>query len=454
MEMLLYVDRKGLPAQMTRPSTVLDRALGILAIIGLLVALLGIGFDLVPGSSPGFSAPQLALVAGGAALSVFGLALRRPQARGALQRNLGKHVRAIVILTVLTLFCLELVLVATGFPTYFPYAVPEKFLDPAPWWTCDQSGCHYVYEEMVAACARGELRDLRCIVNRQGFHDTQDFVVEPGFEQRLRVLVLGDSFTFGGSADPGMSFVELVEQAHPQSVVWNTAIPGSGTNQAVMSFNTYAPVLQPQLTILGFYMNDFDDNMMPVDSYFMGVDSVKYPLSIRKYQIDLRGNLVKLDRQSDLYYRYHRVDPPVSELHRIVGITRLGSLGLRTVDAALQMFSKAEGTRLRRRVEVTRGYLAALRDAAAAEGTQLLVLLIPTRDDIAEAGPLYQSARRLLDDLEITYIDPIGLLDNEHDYASPPDVHWSNAGHQKIGSVLSACLERFIADADLANCAG
>ena len=135
------------------------------------------------------------------------------------------------------------------------------------------------------------------------------------------------------------------------------------------------------MTILGFYMNDFDDNMMPVDSYFMGVDAEHSQLSIRQYQIDLRGNVIKLDRQSDLFYRYHLVDPPVSELHRMVGTTRLGSLGLRALDAVQQMISKAEGTRVNRRVAVTEDYLRSLREAAARAETQLLVLLIPRRED-------------------------------------------------------------------------
>lgn len=438
-------------AQMSRPDSVAKRAPGALALVGFLVALLGIGFDLVPGSSPGFSAPQLALVAGGLALLAGSLVLRHSGARRVLRKTLGQHFRAIAIITVLTLLFLELALSAAGFPTYFPQEIPDKFLDPAPWWTCDQAGCHYVYDEMVAACERGELRDLRCLVNRQGFHDTQDFVVEPDFDQRLRVLVLGDSFTFGGSADAGKSFVEFVEQAFPESVIWNAAIPGTGTNQALLSFDAFAPLLQPQITILGFYTNDFDDNMMPVDSYFMGLDSTGFQLSIRKYQIDLRGNLVKLDRQSDLYYRYHRVDPPVSELHRIAGTSRLGSLGLRTADAVLQMFSKAEGSRLNRRVEVTREYLAALRDASDSK-SDLLVLLIPGRDDIAAAGPLYRSARHLLDELEIAYIDPLRLMDSERDYATPPDIHWSNAGHQKIGAILTSCLESFLASASFSAC--
>ena len=234
--------------------------------------------------------------------------------------------------------------------------------------------------------------------------------------------------------------------------VWNTAIPGAGTNQAVMSFEVYARILQPQVTILGFYMNDFDDNMMPVDSYFMGVDAVNFPLSIRQYQIDLRGNLIKLDRQSDLYYRYNFVDPPANEFHRLLGTTRLGSIALNAVDAVQQMISKAEGTRVNRRVEVTREYLADLRDAAIKQETQLLVLLIPRREDLSGAGPLYQNAVRLVTELEIPFLDPIHVLDSELDYATPPDVHWSNAGHQKIGAMLVDCLEAFRRNYDLSRC--
>ena len=110
--------------------------------------------------------------------------------------------------------------------------------------------------------------------------------------------------------------------------------------------------------------------------------------SIRQYQIDLRGNVLKLDRQSDLYYRHHRVDPPANEFHRVLGTTRLGSLTLRALDAVQQMVSQAEGTRVSRRVDVTRKYLAALRDQADASGTELLVLVIPRREDLTEPGPL------------------------------------------------------------------
>lgn len=236
------------------------------------------------------------------------------------------------------------------------------------------------------------------------------------------------------------------------ALIWNTAIPGAGTNQAVMSFNVYAPVRQPHAAILGFYMNDFDDNMMPVDSYFMGITAVGKNLSLRQYRVDLPGNLLELDQPSNLYHRYHRVDPPANDIHRLVGTTRLGSLGLRVLNAARQMISKADGLRLRRFVDVTREYLIALLDAAAKRDTQLLVLLIPRCEDLSGIGTLYQNALQLMDELGITYLDPIDALDSETDYAAPPDVHLSNSGHQKIGEILVSCLQLFEAHGDLERC--
>ena len=57
--------------------------------------------------------------------------------------------------------------------------------------------------------------------------------------------VMGDSFTAGHSAEPGKSFVELIE-AQFEAVVWNVAISGSGTT----SFKEFAPLLKPQLSYL------------------------------------------------------------------------------------------------------------------------------------------------------------------------------------------------------------
>lgn len=97
-------------------------------------------------------------------------------------------------------------------------------------------------------------------------------------------------------------------------------------------------------------------------------------------------------------------------------------------------------------------YLLALRGAAAAQDTALLVLLIPHRNDMSSPGAHYQTALRLMEELGIPYIDPSHLLDSKLDYAPRPDVHWNSAGHQKIGAMLSDCLAAFQISHDLSDC--
>lgn len=401
---------------------------------------MGLAFDYIPGASPGLNLPQLILICAGLALAITSLVLRAPRARELSAFALKRRLPLCLLVAGATLLLLELALSLAGLPTYFPHSVPENFLKPAPWWTCDAAGCHYVYDEVMAACERGEVKGRRCIVNSQGFHDTQEFVAGAGLHAGLRVLILGDSFAYGNSAKAGMSFVEAIERAFPSAIVWNTAMPGAGANQAVMSYQAYAPLLRPQITILGFYMNDFDDNIMPVDSYYYGVSDSLPPLAIRQYQVDLQGNVIALKRQSDLYYRYLGVDPPANEAQRLLGTTQLGSLLIRSHNAALQMLSQSVGERLRQQADATRFHLRTLRDAA--DDTELLLLLIPRREDLDQPGARFQLAQRLSDELGINSLNlRQSLIDS--DYAPRPDVHWNSAGHQKVGALLNTCLAAF-----------
>ena len=89
-----------------------------------------------------------------------------------------------------TLLALESVLAAVGLPVY--YRPPLKMtVEEAPWMTCDELGCRFVQEAMAAACENGEMAGRFCTVNRQGFHDAQDFAVGADFDERLRILTLG-----------------------------------------------------------------------------------------------------------------------------------------------------------------------------------------------------------------------------------------------------------------------
>ena len=433
--------------------TVWNIVFTLLTGLGILMALFGMGTDFLPGAHPGLNLPQILLIAAGLLLFLIAFRLRHADAR----RALGKMRRYLIpglAVSVITLLALEFVLGAMDRPPlYFPPDPPEELLDPVPDQsrrTCDEAGCRFNYDAVVAKCENGGISGRRCTVNRQGFHDTQDFVVGDGFDERMRILMLGDSFTFGMTAEIGSSYVETIEANYPQSIVWNTGIPSVGTKQALALFQVYAPILEPQITILGFFTNDFADNQLPM-GIWLWVGTKNGRIFMRRPQADGSGNVITLDKQKDYYYRAHRIEPPGSEIERLIGRTRLGSLLLRIIDEA-RGEPPPDSWRARVRVDVTREYLRDLRDAAAAQDTALLVLLIPHAVDIPSPHAQYQTALQLMEELKIPYLNPIHALDSSDYMPADIDPHWSSAGHQKIGAMLSDCIEAFQIRQDLSDC--
>lgn len=426
----------------------------VLVLLGIGLIIGSFALDYLPGARPGFNSFQMLLALAGLALAAAALILRRDRARSFMLNRLRRNLLASVAVSVITLVALELALAVIGAPTHYPAEIPSVEYPPAPWWTCDAAGCHYVAEHIHEVCeAAPASAAWTCVVNQQGFHDTQDFVADAELESRLRILTMGDSFTFGLSAAAGKSYVDAIEAALPDSVVWNTGISGIGTKQAVASFQAFAPIMKPQIAIYGMYVNDFDDNLLPIDGYFVGVDAEGRPIGIRSHRVDQWGNLSELDQATALFYHERGVDPPNSAAERLLGLTRLGSLLLNAVETIGHNSGLSLRARHEKRLATTRESLITLRDEAAALDTALLVLLIPSKEDLG-AGPglRHRAAIDLFKELTIAYLNPIDALDAKADYAPADDVHWNTAGHQKIGAMLSACLAAFRERLDLSAC--
>ena len=355
-----------------------------------------------------------------------------------------------MMIALATLLVLEIILSISGMSALVP-AIPADYrLSEAPWWVCDEAGCHYDYASVQPACESGELKGRVCAVNRQGYSDSEDFELPADYEDRTRILLLGDSFTWGMSADLGKSYAETLSAAHPDAIVWNAGVPGTGVNQALLAFDAFAPVLMPQLTILTFFDNDFDDNLLPIDSWMNALDSNGKAFHIRKYAIDHEENVIAFDTQDLAYIRVHQKQPPNSEWDRLLGSTQLGSLALRLRDA-LTPAQPAPETMVRRR-QVTRQYLLELKQAVAASGSDLLVILVPRRADTHNPSARFLLAQELMQELAIPFVNPASILVPNLDFALLPDEHWNNTGHKKVGKLLSDCVQRFFASGALTDC--
>ena len=107
-------------------------------------------------------------------------------------------------------------------------------------------------------------------INSLGLRDAREYdLAKP--PNTFRILVLGDSVTFGHGSVSEHTYPFLLEQrlkAWRPDVdwqVWNAAVPGYNTSQELAHLLEVGPRFQPDLVIVGFFENDLIDNR-PVGS--------------------------------------------------------------------------------------------------------------------------------------------------------------------------------------------
>jgi lysophospholipase L1-like esterase len=102
-------------------------------------------------------------------------------------------------------------------------------------------------------------------INSLGFRDTREYSLDkrPG---TFRILVFGDSVTFGHGATFETTYPYLLEQRlkewRPDVLweVWNLGVPGYNTRQELTYLREVGPRYDPDLVVIGFYPNDFTGN--------------------------------------------------------------------------------------------------------------------------------------------------------------------------------------------------
>lgn len=105
-------------------------------------------------------------------------------------------------------------------------------------------------------------------INNLGFRDTRDYALAKS-ANTFRIVVLGDSVTFGHGSIYEHTYPYLVEQklkAWRPDIdweVWNVAVPGYNTSQELDHLEEIGPAFNPDLVVVGFYENDLVDNRPP-----------------------------------------------------------------------------------------------------------------------------------------------------------------------------------------------
>jgi lysophospholipase L1-like esterase len=120
----------------------------------------------------------------------------------------------------------------------------------------------------LAAGYDGWFAGVPVTINGLGFRDHREYSLAkaPG---TFRILVFGDSVTFGHGTLSATTYPYLLEQrlkAWKPDVnwqVWNLGVPGYNTAQELAYLQEVGPRYQPDLVIVGFFANDLVDNAPP-----------------------------------------------------------------------------------------------------------------------------------------------------------------------------------------------
>jgi len=412
-----------------------------LAGAGALLIVVMVGAELLPNTRPGIGPLQIVGIVAGALL----IGLSRISASGVTRG-------AIVGLSlVATILALEFGVGLLGYaPDYSPALVAQaqEPLQWAPYWQCDATaGCRYIRDmipESICPADSSEVTNRMCIVNSQGYADADEFVATPALAAAdYRVMLLGDSFTFGASADYGRSWADLLE-AHLQSghdaVVWNFGTPGTGTRQALVTAHDYVPIMKPDVVVLAFFNNDFQENLYPLDLYVSPWVGDGYK-GVYAYELDSSGQPARLD-DPNIFYRASGKPASHNPLEALLRQTRLGSLAVDAISSLPRIASPDASWNAS--VETTRALLGDLKAYLDSQGVPLVVLNIPSIDDAQSITRAYTTLVDISSALGLYRLDVQQGLTTD-DYVPVPDGHWTNSGHEKAGAVVNACLD-YMAD--------
>lgn len=325
-------------------------------------------------------------------------------------------------------------------------------------WQLARRGAATGQSEFSAALAAPHPRlGFALLPGAEARHSSAEFDVEVriganGFRQaapppvertggRRRLLLLGDSFTFGYGVAEADRFGERLASRFPDLEVVNLGVPGTGTDQHLLIYESAGAAYRADVVLLGYLPEHVRRNGAAFDKgkakpRFELIDGVLTerapPAPEERPAAPGRGPRAWLREHSELY-----------QLARAVLRERLGgAIELGASDPYPAYAADAPEWR------VTRALFQRLRDRVAAGGGRLMIAVIPEPwhlRDAARGGHQAQvlaACRELgIEALDLTPAFLLAARESGEPLYFARDGHWTPRGHM----VAASALERIAA---------
>ena len=225
--------------------------------------------------------------------------------------------------------------------------------------------------------------DVAVQINSLGYRQPE---FNPAKTDQLRIVAIGDSFTFGDGVEEEAAWPRVLERAlagrqQRRVEVINAGVPGRWVDEYYLELKRRSLPLDPDLVIVGFFIgNDIDDD-----------DAATHIWS----EVDERGRPLKIDRPAERIeggYRMMRVlkprwRVPVVRNSHVAQLVYDGGKALVQLwrPPALngeRLFAAQYAAETQRAVERVEDLFAAMAGLCRAHGATFLVVMIPTREQV------------------------------------------------------------------------
>lgn len=291
-------------------------------------------------------------------------------------------------------------------------------------------------------------------INQAGLRESRELA--PKAPGTGRILLVGDSFTFGFGVADEDRFGDRLDRRFPAVDVWNLGVPGTGTGQQLLLYERVGARFDADVVVLGYFTEHILRNahrgrvatggrMIPKPAFELRDDG-----ELVLTNVPVPREIMKQSPVAREWEERNSAGVPIpfkgllqrhSQLYILLRDRLKGLLYARLETNAVPFPQYEKG---RREWELTKALIRRLRDRVHENGSEFLLVLIPNREyvvrDYVEDLPeqlLVSFARRE----GIDVVDLLPALERAARDGGEPyfrtDPHWTPEGHAVAAEVLA-----------------
>ncbi len=288
--------------------------------------------------------------------------------------------------------------------------------------------------------------------NSLGFRDNREF--GPKQPNEFRLLLLGDSFTYGLGVNDDQTFGHRLEQGlrrhNLEATVINAGNPGHGTDYELKLFQSVGAKLQPDVTIFGFFPAVFERDARG-EYYAVGPDGQLQAKRLKPATGGIKALLLYFPAYNWLVSWSQAANLVKQAAVQYLVKANRDQAGKEGLTAGLVVFSSndAAGFSNPANRKLTKTYLDHLREEVRRSGSELVVCYIPpaseveayrrqgkiSRDEQAISEIVERQGGQLLSLTPVLAAAPEPIQGLYY-----PEGHWTARAHEVAGSYLERYL--------------